>query len=190
MFRVAICGGIGSGKSAVTAVLRELGAKVVVADEINAELLLDPEYIAEVKNIFPTTVDTSGIKKKELAAIIYRNESEREKLMALAHPRIYQRMLERFKDAALVFYEIPLFSECPLSFDLIWYVSADREERISRIIRRDGMDRKLAERVLSLQAREDLLKKRADVVISNDGDLNALRTAVESKYCSILKRFS
>ena len=55
MVRIAICGGIGSGKSAVTSILRDLGAKVVVADEINAALLSDSDYVREVSNTFPTS---------------------------------------------------------------------------------------------------------------------------------------
>ena len=116
MFRVAICGGIGSGKSAVTSILRDLGADVVVADEVNAELMTDPLYVEKINHIFPSVVHNHCINKKELASIVYRDEKKRRALMDLAHPLIYERMFAKYKESKLVFYEIPLFSESAFTF--------------------------------------------------------------------------
>jgi len=190
MKRIAICGGIGSGKSAVTAILRENGAKVVVADEINASLLSDPDYIALIRNIFPEEVDNNGINKKELAKRIYQNESDRVKLMQLAHPKIFERMLSAYHDESIVFYEIPLMAYCKIDFDAIWFVRADLKDRIARIISRDGVDEVYAKRILLLQAEEGKLSESADVVIDNTGDLDALRKKVKSLYYSTISRYS
>ena len=188
--KIAICGGIGSGKSQVTAVLRELGAKVVVADEVNASLLLDPEYISKVANIFPSVVHNNVINKKELAKIIYADEDRRRDLMNLAHPLIFHRMLSEYPDDGIVFFEIPLMSELQIAFDRIWYVDADREVRIERVMHRDGVDRAYVERILFLQEGECALRQKSDEVILNDGDIDSLRFRVKTLYCSILRQFS
>lgn len=188
--KIAIAGGIGSGKSAVTAILRELGAKVVVADEVNAELLTDPSYISLLANRFPDCVHNNLINKKELAACVYRDEGKRRELMALSHPLILERMFSRYPDADLVFYEIPLLSEVDYPFDSIWYLDCDQETRVERIVKRDSVDPSYARHVISLQKREDDFREKADLVISNRGDQDALRTLVKREYYSILSKFS
>ena len=188
--KVAISGGIGSGKSAVTRILRELGAKVVVADEVNASLLTEKDYIEKIKNRFPAVVHNNVINKKELAAIIYRDEGERRALMEIAHPIIFRRMLSLYPDEALVFYEIPLLSESPIRFDRIWYVDAPLSDRVKRISIRDEVDREYAERIISLQVGEDRFLSIADAVINNHGDLDALKECVKREYYSILGLFS
>lgn len=188
--KIAIAGGIGSGKSAVTAILRSLGAKVVVADEINKELLTDPSYISLLANYFPDCVHNNVINKKELAACVYRDEGKRKELMAISHPKIMQRMLSLYPDCDLVFYEIPLLSEVDYPFDLVWYLACDESTRVARIVNRDQIDPKLAKHIIHLQKGEENVAARADLVIRNQGDLNALRELVTQEYCSILRKFS
>ena len=191
MARIAIVGGIGSGKSAVTEILRSFGARVIVADEVNARLLNDPEYIELIKNRFPTAVHNNVINKKELAAIVYSDESKREELMALAHPRIFKLMFdERDGWGEVVFYEIPLFTKTPFRFDEIWFVNASLAERIKRIVDRDGVSTDRARRVIELQKDESDLRQKADIVIENDGDIESLGETVKVLYYSTLIRFA
>ena len=190
MMRIAICGGIGSGKSFVTEILRSLGAKVVVADEVNAELLSDPAYVALIANTFPTVVHNKVINKKELADIIYRDESKRRLLMRLAHPRIYERMFSKYQKESLVFYEIPLLSESDKFFDRIWFVLSDVTTRIHRIVLRDNVSEEYAVRVIKLQQGEDELRDIADELIDNSGDMDATCDKVKALYYSILSQLS
>ena len=190
MTRIAICGGIGSGKSAVTAVLRELGAKVVVADEVNAALLTEPSYVASVGNIFPTVVHNNVINKKELARIIYQDEGKRQALMDLAHPLIFERMFFLYPEEAIVFYEIPLFSKCSVKFDATIYLDADEEVRIGRIVARDGIDREQVKRILTLQKSELDCMAGASFVLCNNGELEDLGRSVKDLYYYILEHFS
>ena len=188
--RIVIAGGIGSGKSAVTKILRDLGAKVVVADEVNAELFADPEYVALIENTFPSVVHNKVINKKELAALVYHDEEKRRALMDLAHPRIFKRMLAKYPDEPLVFYEIPLLSETTIPFDQTWFVRSDHAIRVERIMSRDHSSKEHAERVISLQREEENFLSKADVVIDNNGDLNALCEKIKARYCSILSQIS
>lgn len=190
MVRVAISGGIGSGKSAVTAILRSLGAKVIVADEVNASLVTDPDYVRKIADIFPSVVHNHSIDKKELATIVYGDESQRRLLMSVAHPLIFDRMFAVYPNEPIVFYEVPLLSECRDRFDFVWYVDAEEGERIRRIMSRDGVSEDRAKRIVSLQRAEDSLRDTADVVIPNRHDWDELRKAVTEQYYLILRRFS
>lgn len=190
MIKIAISGGIGSGKSAVTAILRSLGAKVVVADEVNASLLTDSAYVSKIADIFPSVVHNHSIDKKELATIVYGDESKRRLLMSIAHPLIFDRMFASYPEESIVFYEVPLLSECRERFDYIWYVDAEEGERIRRIMARDGVSEECAKRILYLQRAEDSMRDFADVVIPNRYDPDDLRKTVTDQYYLTLKRFS
>lgn len=189
MMKVAICGGIGSGKSAVSAILRSLGAKVVIADEVNAELLSSPEYIEELSHIFPTAVHDKIVDKKELARIVFSDEKERGKLMRLSHGKIYAAMLKKAEGEKLAFFEIPLMSKCPLTFDLIWFVKADREDRVIKIVERDGVTEERARRLVELQSDEEKMERNANLVICNQYDFQCLKDRITKEYYSILSHF-
>ena len=188
--KIAIAGGIGSGKSLVTRYLRELGAKVVVADEVNAELLQDAEYIALIANNFPSVVHNNAINKKELADIVYHNEEKRRLLMDLAHPRIFRKMFLKYPDSKIVFYEIPLLAGAEDKFDRILYVDAPIDDRLARIVKRDNVSEEYAERIVSLQKGEYEMLDKATYVIFNNSSAEELQRRVKALYCSILEQFS
>lgn len=184
--RIAIAGGIGSGKSLVTKFLRELGAKVVVADEVNSELLKDPEYVALIAHNFPSAVNNNGINRKELASIVYSDEGKRQLLMSLAHPRIFVKMLSAYPESKVVFYEVPLLAKSKALFDQVWFVDADVDSRIARVVARDNVTEAYAKRVIELQKGEDTMRDKATCVISNKAGIEELREQVKALYCSIL----
>ena len=184
--RIAIAGGIGSGKSLVTKFLRELGAKVVVADEVKSELLKDPEYVALIAHNFPSAVNNNVINRKELASIVYSDEGKRQLLMSLAHPRIFVKMLSAYPESKVVFYEVPLLAKSKALFDQVWFVDADVDSRIARVVARDNVTEAYAKRVIELQKGEDTMRDKATCVIANNAGPEELREQVKALYCSIL----
>lgn len=182
----AITGTIGSGKSAVTAILKELGCSVISCDEVNAELLGEREYLSVLENNFPGVVKDGILDKKALSKRIFNNEEERKKLNSLSHPRI----MERVKQIASsmngdVFVEVPLLAESgtEIYFDRIWVVRAPENIQITRVAERDGISLDEARIIYEIQC------KRADLtvpvtVIENNSGIDELRRAVKALLCS------
>ena len=129
---VALCGGIGSGKSAVAEILRGLGAHTLSADSINAELLKDPAYLVKLRKLFPEAfVAGDEPDKKKIREIIFSDEERRKKLNGLAHGEIMAEIARRAAGRELVFVEIPLLAEAGAKniADKICFVRAPREAR-------------------------------------------------------------
>lgn len=142
--KIAITGGIGSGKSAVLKILKEEGFPTFSCDEIYKEILFDEEYIRLISLTFPTAVKNGNIDKKVLAEIVFSDKNKREELDSIAHPMIMKKLLEKISqiDNGIVFVEVPLLFECGYTnmFDGVIVVQRSSEERIQSVMKRDGLD--------------------------------------------------
>lgn len=187
MTLVAVSGGIASGKSEVMRALRSLGAFTVSADEINAEMLSDPEYAAKLKERFPGVVADGKIDKKALRDLVFSDENARKRLNAVAHPEIFARMRKLCAGHAAAFCEVPLLREAGLEkyFDKIIFVTAPDDIRRDRLSVRDGITHEYADTIMAAQSAERELEKVADYVIINDGDISKLKAMTEEVYRKI-----
>ena len=142
--KIAITGGIGSGKSAVLKILNEEGFPTFSCDEIYKEILFDKEYIRLISLTFPTAVKNDNIDKKVLAEIVFSDKNKREELDSIAHPMIMKKLFEKISqiDNGIVFVEVPLLFECGYTnmFDGVIVVQRSSEERIQSVMKRDGLD--------------------------------------------------
>lgn len=181
---VVIAGGIGSGKSAVVEVLRNIGAKVVVADEINRELLKDSDHLSEIGRAFPGTVENGTLNKKKLREIIFTSENERKRLNSISHPKIFKRINDLTLSEGLIFVEVPLLEETLglIKFDKICAVKAPIQVRAKRVSLRDNISLESALKIIEVQAREEEIYNKADFIINNDGSLEYLRDQVIKMY--------
>ena len=91
-YRIAITGGIGSGKSQCLNILNKLGYKTFSCDEIYAELKDGEEYVAKIKTIFPQVIENGKINNQKLSKIVFSNEAELKKLNQIAHPIIMKEL--------------------------------------------------------------------------------------------------
>ncbi len=188
--KIAITGGIGSGKSTVCKILKALGFSVYSCDEIYKEIIESPEYIQQIQGIFPQVVIENHIDRQKLAQLVFSNERYRKELNAVAHPLIMKTLLEYMKntDNPLVFAEVPLLFEEKLEhyFDEIWVVLRDFNARVESAMNRDQCDR---EAVLNrIRAQYDYEDKNAltyfhninAVIIENNKDENALKEQLKA----------
>ena len=166
--RIAVIGGIGSGKSEVMKIAKERGFFCLSADEINAELLKTPSYIQKIAALFPSVVSNGVVDKGALAKIVFSDRGERKKLNALAHPEIRRKIEEITGDAV---FEVPLLFESGMTdlFDRVIVVTAGEDVRINRIVSTRNISKDLAKNIIKNQATDDERIKLADYVAINDG---------------------
>ncbi|MDE6302132.1 MAG: dephospho-CoA kinase [Clostridia bacterium] len=186
--RIAIIGGIGSGKSEVLKIARQMGVAALSADEINAELLALPEYIAEIARVFPAAVVNGTVDRHRLAEIVFANDNEREKLNTIAHPRILARIKDDNRSPLVV--EMPLLLECGAQgmFDEIVLVRTPLDTRLERLEKR-GLDKESAIKRINAQASEDELMTVATRVIDNSGDIETLCKNAKLLFNELLKGY-
>lgn len=183
---VGLTGGIASGKSTLAAALRDLGAPVIDADAIaRAAVRRGTPALREIARIFGTGVvaPDGELDRKAMAAIVFADPAARARLEAVIHPAVRAEVAaETVRLAAaghdLAFYDVPLLFERGLEgeVDCAVVVHAPPSLQLSRLQARDGMTREEAEARLSAQLPIDEKARRADVVVSNDGDLAWLRS--------------
>ena len=173
--KIAIIGGIGSGKSEVLSVAKEMGLSTLSADGINAELLENAEYVSQIAQVFPKAVKRGKIIRPKLAQIVFSDKEARDRLNALAHPRILERIEADKRDPLVV--EMPLIVECGAQwlFDEIVFVRAPLELRKERLAVGRGMFRAQVESRIGAQVGDDVLQVLATRVIDNSSTLDELR---------------
>lgn len=187
--RIAVIGGIGSGKSEVMKIAKERGFFCLSADEINAELLKTPSYIQKIATLFPSVVSNGVVDKGALAKIVFSDRGERKKLNALAHPEI-MRVISECKESPLVV-ELPLFIEGgDEAFDEIVYVRTPLFKRISRLKKGRGMSVKQAFSRIRSQVPSAVLRAKATIVIDNSRSLSALQARANETFNQILSKYN
>ena len=187
--KIAITGGIGSGKSTVSNILRDKGYPVYSCDEIYAELTSSKTYINEIEKAFPAAIKQGKIDKKSLAEIIFTNEQERIRLNKIAHPLVMNTLLERMNEnqSNVIFAEVPLLLEGNFEnlFDQTIVVLKNFDDRIRSVCSRDGISpEKALERLNAQFDYDDIhsknrLQKMGAIFIENKGDFSALQRSVE-----------
>lgn len=174
--KVALAGGIASGKSAVLATLRDLGAAVIDSDLVAREISDNSDYIRAVGLILGDKyIDDGRINRAALREAIARDLDARKKLNSISHPIIRERVNKEAevleKAGKVVFVEIPLLitSGMARDFDAIWFVDCAINERIARILERDNVSREQALALIKAQAVEQSALELADFVIDTTG---------------------
>lgn len=185
MKKVAITGGIGSGKSAVLDFIAELGYPVFSCDEIYKEVIVSQEYVKEMEKIFPDAINDGIIDRKVLGALVFNNANAREQLNRIAHPLIMKKLNISMENAekSISFAEVPLLFEGGLekNFDFIIVVMRDFQERIIAVQKRDGLtEEDFIKRTQAQFNYNDIhnqayLKTLPVYIIENRGNLNYLK---------------
>lgn len=175
--KIAVTGGLGSGKSAFCAVLRKMGFPVFSCDEINRELWTDEAYRHALADAFPDCLTNGAVDRAKLSAKVFSDERARDALNALSHPQIMHRLIRRMEACSgPVFAEVPLLYEGGYEglFDAVIALHRDKEARIAAVKTRDGLsaDQALA-RMRGQFDPERLVQKRC-LIVENDGGLDAL----------------
>lgn len=192
---VGLTGGIGTGKSTVSKLFKENGADIYDADIIAKEIMEELETIEEIGKEFGSSIldKNQRLDRQKLKEIVFKNKEKLEILNKIVHPKVIKRfenIKSNIKKEEIAIFDIPLLFEAKMEnlCDLIVVVDIDREKQIERIIERDGIEEELAEKIIDSQMSSETKRKKADIVIENNGTLIDLEKKVFEIYRKIVKR--
>jgi dephospho-CoA kinase len=192
MVRVALTGGIASGKSMVAAELAARGAIIIDADVLAREVV-EPgtPALAAIIDRFGEQVVTDGrLDRPRLAQLVFADPLARRDLERIVHPAVRARAAELEQaapPAAIVVHVIPLLVETGQQgdFDLVVTVDVDHETQIQRLMARNGFTRAEAESRVAAQASREDRKIAAHVVVDNTGSVTQLREQVDALWAEL-----
>ncbi len=192
--KIAITGGIGSGKSYISTLLREMGYPVFSCDEIYKEIACSNEYLQIIENLFPGCIENGILDRKKLGSIVFSDQEQLAKLNAVAHPLIMKRLLELMSEEQneFAFGEVPLLFEggYEIHFDETIFVKRNLEDRIQAVMRRDSLSReKVLNRVhMQFDYESEIGKQKTSnaIIIENNTTIKNLKNRLRE----IIKQLS
>ena len=188
MICIGLTGGIASGKSTVSDMLRQLGAWIVDADKL-ARKVVEPGQPAwqDIVAIFGEGIllHDGHLNRKAVGDMIFGDERMRQQLEAITHPRIRQAASEQLKEAALrdfavAVLDVPLLIEVGWTdmVDTVWVVYVNSAAQIKRLMERDGLNSEQALARIASQMRLQDKLQYANVVVDNSEGLEETRQQV------------
>jgi dephospho-CoA kinase len=203
---VGLTGGIGGGKSAVASLLGGHGAVVIDADRVGHEVLKDPGVRDQIVERFGAGVLAKGvaepgrspaIDRRALGAIVFADPQARHDLESIVHPRMRGRFVEiigvELRSAVgagrVVVLDAAILLEAGWDdlCDWIVFVDAPRDERFARVASQRGWSRETFDSREQAQWPCEEKRLRADLVITNDGGMDALSRDVERAWSHLLE---
>jgi dephospho-CoA kinase len=179
---IGLTGGVGMGKSASAGFFLQHGARVVDTDEIARELVEPGQpALAEIKEQFGGKIisPADGLKRSELAQIIFADNYARKKLEEILHPKIREHWLAqieiwRGENCKLAVVVIPLLFETQAEpqFDKIICVACSATNQHKRLLERGWTLEQIRQRIAAQIPAEQKIA-RADFVVWTDGDLDS-----------------
>ena len=199
MRKIAITGGIASGKSKLSNFLKSKGELVIDLDDISHTLTdSDEDTINEIATIFGDDIKSQygGINRKLLASKVFSNSENKGKLEKILHPRIRQVMMNEIDllEKDNVFVEVQLLAEKNMGslFDHIIIVSVSKDQQINRLKNVRMIDSNLINQILDSQLtdeeRKSMLSKYSNEILENNGSEDAFQEKIESLYKKLVNQ--
>ena len=188
MKTVAVTGGIGSGKSAVTAYLASKGIPVYDSDSRTKGLYdSDPALVGKLEALFglPLRTESGSLDRKKLSSVIFSDPRALAGLESIVHPLVHADFLawrSRQGEAPLVILESAIILSKPLFDDLYdkaVLVDAPEEVRLQRASARDGA---APEAILARMRAQSFDLSKVDLIIRNEGTLEELHRSVDRAF--------
>ena len=198
MLIVGLTGGVASGKTAISQVLKEEGAYIIDADQIARELVQPhkPAWNELIRAFGKEILQEDGsIHRKKLADKVFADPEKRKLLNQILHPRIKEEMGRRTKEIgqkdpeAIVVIDAPLIVELGdhREMDKLIVVTSTQTQQIERLKERDGINPEEALRILSSQMPVEEKVKLADYVIRNEGSFEETKKRAKEVFKELRK---
>jgi dephospho-CoA kinase len=192
---IGLTGGVGSGKSTVSAMLRELGAEVVDADEASHAVYEpgSPGFEAVVREFGPEYVLDGRIDRAKLGELVFHSMDARHRLNDIVHPLVREWMAARTAEAAqrgaeVVAQDVPLLFENGLErlYSTVVVVYVSEKLQLKRLVEGRGLTDERARTMIAAQMPIEEKKLLAHHVIDNSGSREKTRKQVESLWKQLL----
>lgn len=176
--KIAVTGGIGSGKSAVCKIIEEQGYTVFSCDKIYSELLLSPEFSQRIGAEFEGVLNVDkSLNRKLLSEKVFGNDDALKRLNSITHPAIMEAAIKKMEKHKVSFLEVPLLFESGFEklFDNVIVVLRGKEQRINSVMERDNISREKVILRLNSQFNYDIYNFAEYYVIHNCGNFDYLK---------------
>jgi dephospho-CoA kinase len=199
MLTIGLTGGIGSGKSTVTKMLADLGAAIIDADQVGHAIYLPggPAYDDMIAAFGEGILAADRtIDRKKLGPIVFADPAALKRLNSIVHPKMFARMRDLIGEKRAAGERQPIVIEAAILieanwlplFDEVWLVVASKERVIERVERERGLAPEQTEARIRAQLSDDERRKHATIVVTNNGTIEDLRTAVAELWRGVLER--
>lgn len=189
---IGLTGGIGTGKSTVSQILKDRGFSVIDLDVISHEVIEFSSVVEKIVQNFGREVldeDEAGnctISREKLGKIIFANKEKRLALNSIMHPEILKVMHKKILECKseknkIIFVEVQLLFEVQWEkeFDYILLVATKRDMQVRRVLERDKRSEEEAWNIINSQMSLDEKREKSDFVIENDGNMDDLNKKVD-----------
>ena len=187
---IGLTGGIGTGKSTVSAYLKEKGCIILDADRMSRQLTAaGGAALPAIREIFGDEVffDDGTLDRKKLGNIVFNDQTKLRQLEKITTEKVVEQTEAELENlwkndfTGIVVIDAPLLFECNMQTmaDENWLVTADLELRLERIAKRDGLDRQSILDRINNQMSDDEKIAIADYVIDNSGNLSDLYRQID-----------
>lgn len=170
---IGLTGGIASGKSVASDILRLFGAEIIDADIVSRQV-----GQGEIAQAFPDCTTGGALDRRKLRKVVFGDERKLKLLNSITHPLIVAEILRKRDEingvaviVAPLLLEVGLHKYC----DKVITVTAQADTRIKRIVERDNITESLAYNMIEAQASDEARIAIADYVVQNDGTEDELR---------------
>lgn len=196
MITVGLTGNIGSGKSSVARLLKQLGAEVIDADALARQATSETAVLKQIETAFgPAVIKDGQLDRPAMAQIVFSDPAKRQTLNSIIHPWVRREAARlaascRAAGASVLVQDIPLLFESGLQadFDSVVVVTAPLDLRVQRVMQRSGLAAEEVRRRDAAQLPLEEKAARADFTVDNSGSEEDLLEQVKKLWAELHKQ--
>lgn len=187
MLRIGVTGGIGSGKSTICNIFKNLGVPIFTSDEVGKEILSNDESVKQevMKKFGKDMYNAQGdLDRERLASLVFNDQEALNDLNTIVHPKVseaFDLWCQEHEKSPYVIKEAAILLESGAYHDLdkIIHVFAPKDERIKRVMKRDGVSEEQVKKRMRFQYSDEERNNLADFIIMNEPNKDMLPQVME-----------
>lgn len=194
---IGLTGGIASGKSTASSILKELGAIIIDADEVARKVVKQGSpALVEIRQYFGEQIilEDGNLNRKKLGNIVFSSGYLLEQLNKITHPYIIKEIINEINwhkktlDNHVIILDAALLIEMKLTYlvDEVWLISIPEDIQLKRLVHRENISAEDAKKRINAQMSIEDKKQYADKIIDNSKDINYLKVQLEKNWSDVI----